>query len=152
MGFYIKTLQLLGYETSLDLHTFTTLLNSLSEASELRVLQIFLLMLQKPCDTEGQLISKGLFDFFNSPKKWTKFFCPKNLSFQVHSLEELETLKRHFEINWPLASYTPIKNWIIYVETICHSSGTQHPHLSKKTLYWNTVIAVIACHSYAKQL
>ena len=68
MGFYIKTLQLLGYETSLDLHTFTTLLNSLSEASELRVLQIFLLMLQKPCDTEGQLISKGLLDFFNSPK------------------------------------------------------------------------------------
>ena len=28
---------------------------------------------------KGQLISKGHFDFFNSPKKWTKNFCPSRL-------------------------------------------------------------------------
>ena len=28
---------------------------------------------------KGQLISKGLFDFFNSSKKWTKNCCPSRL-------------------------------------------------------------------------
>jgi hypothetical protein len=28
---------------------------------------------------KGQLISKGLFGFFNSPKKRTKNFCPSRL-------------------------------------------------------------------------
>ena len=30
-------------------------------------------------DAKGQLISKGLFVFFNSPKKWTKNFGPSRL-------------------------------------------------------------------------
>jgi hypothetical protein len=29
--------------------------------------------------TKGQLTSKGHFDFFNSPKKRTKTFCPSRL-------------------------------------------------------------------------
>ena len=30
-------------------------------------------------DAKGQLISKGFFGFFNSPKKRTKNFCPSRL-------------------------------------------------------------------------
>ena len=52
---------------------------------------------------KGQLISKGNFGFFNSPKKHTKISAPgdqeTNLSFQVCFFGELETTKRHFEIN-----------------------------------------------------
>ena len=60
--------------------------------------------------TKGQLISKGLFCVFNSSKKRTKIICPSRLGqkFKFSSsfffLEELKTPKRHFEINWPLAS------------------------------------------------
>ena len=60
-------------------------------------------------ETKGQLISKGHFVFFNSPKKRTKNFCPSRLrqKFEFSSwffLGELETPKRDFEINWPLKS------------------------------------------------
>ena len=52
-------------------------------------------------EIKGQLISKGHFGFFNSPKKQTKIFCPsrlgKKFDFQVRFLGE-----RHFEINGPL--------------------------------------------------
>ena len=52
---------------------------------------------------KGQLISKGHFGFFNSPKKRIKISAPvgqgKNLSFQVRFLGELETPKGNFEIN-----------------------------------------------------
>ena len=55
---------------------------------------------------EGQLISKRLFDFFNSPKKRTENFCPRRLgqklTFSSSFLGELKTLKFPFEINWPL--------------------------------------------------
>jgi hypothetical protein len=52
---------------------------------------------------KGQLISKGLFVFFNSPKKRTKNFCPsrlgQKLTFSSSFLGELKTLKFPFEIN-----------------------------------------------------
>ena len=50
---------------------------------------------------KGQLISKGHFGFFNAPKNQQKIsaLVGKNLRFQVHFLGELETPKRHFEIN-----------------------------------------------------
>ena len=55
---------------------------------------------------KDQLISKGLFGFFNSPKERTKNFCPsrlgQQLTFQVRFLGELKTLKFPFEINWSL--------------------------------------------------
>ena len=51
---------------------------------------------------KGQLISKGHFVFFNSPKKRTKNFCSIRLGqkfeFSSSFLGELETPKRHFEI------------------------------------------------------
>ena len=55
---------------------------------------------------KGQLISKCLFDIFNSPKKWTK-----NLTLILRYLKlncfksffgRIEDTIRHFEINWPL--------------------------------------------------
>ena len=56
---------------------------------------------------KGQLISKGLFGFFNSPQKWTKNFCPSRLGQKLTCLSsflgELKTLKFLFKINWPLA-------------------------------------------------
>ena len=52
--------------------------------------------------SKGQLISKGHFGIFSIlPKKRKKNFCP-NRPGQVRFLGELETPKRHFEINWPL--------------------------------------------------
>ena len=45
----------------------------------------------------GQLISKGLFGFFNSFKKQIK-------NFQVCYLQELKAPKFPFEINWPLST------------------------------------------------
>ena len=56
---------------------------------------------------KGQLISKGLFGFFNSPKKTNKkYFCPSRLAqkFIFSSsffgrIEEGKTLKFPFEIN-----------------------------------------------------
>ena len=44
---------------------------------------------------KGQLISKCLFNIFNSPKKRTKKF-------------DLKTPKRQFEINWPLL-------WLVFI-------------------------------------
>ena len=41
-----------------------------------RFVKVFLL---RKLETKGQLISKGLFGFFNSPKKRTKTFCPSRL-------------------------------------------------------------------------
>ena len=54
--------------------------------------------------TKGQFISKGHFVFFSIlPKTERKISAPvgygKNLSFQARFLGELETPKRHFEIN-----------------------------------------------------
>ena len=59
--------------------------------------------------TKGQLISKCLFDVFNSSKKnelENHNFCPSLLGqkFFVRFLEELKKPKRHFEINRPLIS------------------------------------------------
>ena len=58
---------------------------------------------------KGQLISKVLFGVFNSPKKRTKNVCPSRLGqkfeFSSSFLGELKTLKRHFEINWPLRGH-----------------------------------------------
>ena len=52
---------------------------------------------------KSQLISKGLFSFFNSPKKRTKNYCPsrlgQKLTFSSSFLGELKTLKFPFEIN-----------------------------------------------------
>ena len=52
---------------------------------------------------KGQLISKGHFGFFNSPKKRTKNFCPsrlvQKLTFSSLILGKLKTLKFPFEIN-----------------------------------------------------
>ena len=56
--------------------------------------------------TKDQLISKGLFGFFNSPKKQTKYFCPSRLEQKLAfsssffgRIEEGKTLKFPFEIN-----------------------------------------------------
>ena len=48
--------------------------------------------------SKGQLISKGLFGVFNSPKKQTKNVCPNRLG-QKFKLSISFLLKRHFEIN-----------------------------------------------------
>ena len=54
-------------------------------------------------DDKGQIISKGLLGFFNSPKKRTNFFCPsrvgQKLTFSSSFLGELKTIKFPFEIN-----------------------------------------------------
>ena len=57
--------------------------------------------------TKGQLISKYIFGIFNSPKKQTKKFdsttmVPQVDLFSFISWKNLKTLKKHFEINWPL--------------------------------------------------
>ena len=58
---------------------------------------------------KGQLISKCLFGVFNSPKKmnennlsWGTIVVKSNIF--VHFLGKFKIPKRHFEINWPLAS------------------------------------------------
>ena len=53
---------------------------------------------------KGQLISKRLFGFFNSPKKRTKkirlyYYATSSRIILVHLLGELKTPKIHFEIN-----------------------------------------------------
>ena len=62
-----------------------------------------LFLMQEECSPKGQLISKGLFGFFNSPKKRTTIFCPsrlgQKLTFSSSFLGELKTLKFPFEIN-----------------------------------------------------
>ena len=69
---------------------------------------------------KGQLISKGLFGIFNSPKKWTKIIClyyygsSSQIVF-VCFLGELKTTKRHFEINWPLVAPQWKPEIIIYL-------------------------------------
>ena len=57
--------------------------------------------------TKDLLISNFLFGIFNSPKKWKKNIRLYNSGtssriVSVHFKGELNTPKRHFEINWPL--------------------------------------------------
>ena len=58
--------------------------------------------------TEGQLISKCFLGIFNPPKKLTKkldfttYYGTSSRIVFVHFLGEVETPKRHLEINWPL--------------------------------------------------
>ena len=52
---------------------------------------------------KGQLISKGHFVFFNSPKKTNENFLPKARATNSF-FGKLKTLKFSFEINWPLES------------------------------------------------
>ena len=40
--------------------------------------------IQKSAPTKGQLISKGIFDFFNSPKKRTKNLCSSRLGQKIN--------------------------------------------------------------------
>ena len=60
--------------------------------------------------TKGELISKCLFDIFNSSKNQTKkstwilWYLMSCRIVYVRFLEELKTPKRHFEINWPLST------------------------------------------------
>ena len=52
---------------------------------------------------DSQLISKGLFGVFHSPKKRTKNVCPSSRLGQKFKFSsfwgELKALKKHFEIN-----------------------------------------------------
>ena len=59
------------------------------------------------CHLKGQLISKGLFDAFNSSKQRTKKFDLRYYGTSIRCvfvrlLEELKISKSPFEINWPL--------------------------------------------------
>ena len=62
------------------------------------------IIFKKILHLKGQLISKGLFGFFNSPKKRTKNFCPSRLGLKIYIFKfiffgELKALKFPFEIN-----------------------------------------------------
>ena len=73
---------------------------------------------------KDQLISKGLFGVFNSSKKRMKNFCPSSLGqklkFLFRFLEELETPKFPFEINWPLTKKVNVYVHIILLCTYFH--------------------------------
>ena len=75
---------------------------------------------------KGQLISKGLFVFFNSPKKRMKNFCPsrqgQKMTFSSSFLGELKTIKFPFEINWPLVSHFIFEKMIgtILINDVAH--------------------------------
>ena len=66
------------------------------------VLECFFLKknIQKKGVAKGHLISKRLFVFFNSPKKWTKNFCPsrlgQKLTFSSSIFGRIEDIKISF--------------------------------------------------------
>ena len=68
--------------------------------------------------SKGQLISKGHFGFFNSPKKRPKNFFPSRLRQKVRFLGELETPKRHFKMKWPLGPRSLFCPWIFFKNAV----------------------------------
>ena len=67
--------------------------------------KLFKTVITRKVPIKGQLISKGLFGFFNSPKKRTKnrlnYYDTSGWIVFVIFFGYFETPKRHFKSNWP---------------------------------------------------